>query len=112
MVADPVILALEEQMICYQRLAKLAALQHEQVQQNQIESLLEVLGRRQDLLEQVARLEQTIAPARRQWSQYVGGLTGPGRWRAETLLAQTRKLLEQITTADQGDALVLQQRKL
>ena len=40
------------------------------------------------------------------------GIDADQRSRAEALLAQTRKLLEQITVADQHDALVLQQRKL
>ena len=34
------------------------------------------------------------------------------RGKADALLAETRRLLEQITTADRNDALVLQQRKL
>ena len=34
------------------------------------------------------------------------------RRRAETSLAETRRLLEEITAADRNDALVLQQRKL
>jgi hypothetical protein len=31
---------------------------------------------------------------------------------AERLMAETRRLLEEITTADRNDALILQQRKL
>lgn len=112
MATDPVILALEEQLGCYRRLAKLAELQHEHVQQNQTESLLEVLGKRQGVLDQVARLEGVIAPAKRQWPEYSSKLDGPGRGRAEMLLAETKRLLEQITTADRQDAMVLQQRKL
>src|SRR5438046_646502 len=74
MTKDTIILALQEQVGCYERLAKLAELQHQHVQQNQTEALLEVLGRRQEVLDQVARLEQTIAPATRQWSEYLGKL--------------------------------------
>jgi hypothetical protein len=112
MPTDPIILALEQQVSCYQRLAKLAELQHEHVQQNQTESLLEVLGKRQGVLDQVAQLDRAIAAARRQWSQYAAKLDAPSRDRAEYLLAETRRLLEQITTADRADAMVLQQRKL
>src|SRR5437588_7060538 len=101
---DPVILALQEQVGCYQRLAKLAELQHEHVQQNQTESLLELLNVRQGALDQVARLEEQIAPAKRQWGEYVAGLDATTRARAEALLAETRRLLEQITTADRHDA--------
>jgi hypothetical protein len=112
MPTDPIILALEEQVGCYQRLAKLAKMQHEFVRQSQTESLLEVLGKRQDVLDQVARLEGVIAPAKRAWGEYAGRLDVGSRSRAEALLAETRRLLEQITTADRNDAMVLQQRKL
>lgn len=112
MKSDPIILALEEQVGCYRRLAKLAELQHEHVQQSQTESLLEVLGQRQGVLDQVSRLEATISPAKRKWSEYLAGLKAADRAKAEALLGDTRRLLEQITTADRDDALVLQQRKL
>ena len=110
--SDVLIQALEEQVACYRRLAKLAEQQHEHVQHAQTEQLLEVLGRRQEVLEEVARLEREIAPARRKWSEYAAGLAAPRRQRAESLLGETRRLLEQITAADRDDALMLQQRKL
>ena len=110
--ADQVISALTDQVACYQRLAKLAELQHEHVQQSQTEALLDVLTRRQEVLDQIARLEQTIVPATRRWGEYLGGLSSERRAQAERLLAQTRQLLEEITTSDRNDALILQQRKL
>lgn len=110
--ADPVVAALQSQVECYLRLAKLAAAQHEFVQQGQTEELLDVLKQRQVILDQVASHERTIAPAKRQWAVFLAGLAPAQRARAETLLAETRGLLEQITTADRNDALVLQQRHL
>ena len=110
--ADPILTALQEQVSCYRRLAKLAEIQHDHVQQGRTEQLLEVLGARQEVLEQVGACERVIAPAKRQWSQYVTTLADDARAEAETLLAETRRLLEEITTADRNDALVLQQRKL
>jgi hypothetical protein len=112
MVVDPVIAALQEQVACYQRLAKLAEQQHEHVQQSSTEALLDVLARRQEVLDQVSRLEQTIVVAKRRWGEYVGGLRSEQRAVAERLMAETRRLLEEITTADRNDALILQQRKL
>jgi hypothetical protein len=109
---DATILALEQQVACYKQLAKLAELQHEHVRQSQTEALLEVLGLRQAVLEDASRLEATIAPAKRRWTDYVASLCAADRAKAEGLLAQTRQLLEQITTADRNDAMVLQQRKL
>lgn len=110
--SDAVIEALGEQVACYRRLAKLAEQQHEHVQHGQIEGLLEVLGKRQEVLEEVGRLEAVVAPAKREWSGYVNRLGAERKGLAEQLLGQTRALLEQITTADRNDALVLQQRKL
>jgi flagellar biosynthesis/type III secretory pathway chaperone len=110
--ADPILDALERQVGCYRRLAKLAELQHEHVRQSKTEELLSVLGQRQRVLDQVASLEQAILPAKRRWSDYLGGLPADRRDRAEGLLFESRQLLEQITTADRNDALVLQQRKL
>ena|SRR5258707_11203198 len=112
MTGDSVITALQEQVGCYQRLAKLAELQHEHVQQSQTEALLEILTHRQAVLDQVGRLEETIVVAKRRWGEYVGGLRSEQRALAERLLAETKRLLEEITTADRNDALILQQRKL
>jgi hypothetical protein len=107
-----VIVALEQQVQCYRRLAKLAELQHVHVQQEQTEALLDVLRIRQGVLDEIAALEQTIVPARQQWNSYTDALAPSQRTRAESLLAETRRLLEAITSADRNDALVLQQRKL
>ena len=112
MVVDPVIAALQEQVTCYQRLAKLAEQQHEHVQQSSTEALLDVLARRQEVLDHVSRLEQTIVVAPRRWGEYVGGLRSEQRAQAERLMGETRRLLEEITAADRNDALILQQRKL
>ena len=109
---DPIIEALHGQVDCYRRLAKLAALQHDHVQQGRTEQLLEVLGQRQEVLDGLAALERVVAPAKKQWQQYVGSLPTGARAEAEDLLAETRRLLEAITAADCNDVLVLQQRKL
>jgi hypothetical protein len=110
--AEDVITALQQQVSCYRRLAKLAELQHVHVQQEQTEALLDVLRIRQGVLDEIAALETIILPARQNWNEYTGELTAPARLNAENLLAETRRLLEEITSADRNDALVLQQRKL
>ncbi len=112
MTNDRVVEALKEQVACYRRLAKLAAIQHQHVQQSQTDMLLDVLSRRQEVLDQVARLERVIAPAKRLWGDYLTTLAPEQRDSAEKFLAETRRLLERITSADRDDAIVLQQRKL
>ena len=109
---DPIIESLHGQVDCYRRLSKLAALQHDHVQQGRTEQLLEVLGQRQEVLDGLAALERVVAPAKKEWQQYVASLPFGARAEAEDLLAETRRLLEAITAADCNDVLVLQQRKL
>lgn len=109
---NPVLDALEQQVECYRRLAKLADQQHEHVQLSRIEELLNVLGKRQEVLDQVTTLEKTVGPAKRQWLAFVAGLDVDSRNKAEANLRETRRLLEEITSADRSDAIVLQQRKL
>ena len=109
---NPIVDALHGQVDCYRRLSKLAELQHEHVQQGRTEQLLDVLGHRQQVLDQLAALERVVAPAKRQWTQFVTTLPTGTRAEAERLLAETRRMLEDITAADSDDVLVLQQRKL
>jgi hypothetical protein len=112
MTKDPILAALAQQVECYGNLAKLAQLQHEHVQNSRTEDLLLVLGQRQELLDQVAELEQIIGPAKKQWTEFLANLSGEDRAEAESMMGQTRELLEEITTADRNDSLVLQQRKM
>jgi hypothetical protein len=112
MASESVIVALEEQVGCYRRLAKLAAIQHEHVQREQTEALLDVLKSRQEVLERIGSLEALVGPAKKSWSAFVTAMTPDRRARAEELLGETRRLLEEITNSDKNDVLVLQQRKL
>ena len=107
-----ILTALSDQVDCYRRLSRLTDLQHEHVQQSRTEELLELLGKRQEVLDQIAQLERAIEPARKSWSTYVGGLTTDDRRLAEILMGESRRLLQDITAADRDDAMVMQQRML
>ena len=109
---DPIMQALSEQVGCYRRLAKLALVQHDHIQHSRTEELLGVLQSRQEVLDQLAAHEKVIAPAKQNWPAYLATVTPLIRKKAETLLAETKALLEQITNADRNDVLVLQARKL
>jgi hypothetical protein len=111
MATDEVLPAMKRQLDCYQRLAKLAKTQHDHVQNSRTEELLAVLSQRQDLLDEMAQLEKIIAPVKRNWKEYSEGLPLAERMEAETLISETRRLLEDIAAADRDDTIVLQQRK-
>ena len=91
MTTDPIILALSEQVGCYRRLAKLAEIQHDFVQNGQTEELIGVLQSRQRLIEQLAGLDQTIAPARQRWAEYLNALEAPDQKQAESLWLKPRR---------------------
>jgi len=104
--------SLSEQVECHRRLAKLSQIQHEHIRQGHVEQLLEVLKSRQSVVEQMSEAEKTLGPIKKQWTTFLGQLGDADRQKAESLVAESRQLLEQITAADRDDALVLQQRRL
>jgi hypothetical protein len=108
----PVLTALAQQLDRYRKLCKLADAQRELIADGKTEALLEILGRRQEMLEHIGALEQTVAPAKRRWNEFLGELDEPSRQQAEAMVAEARSLLEVITSSDRNDTLVLQQRKL
>jgi len=112
MSAQATLEALTEQVECCQKLAKLSQMQHEHIEHGRVEQLLDVLKSRQQVVEQMAACERVVGPVKKQWGDFVATLDETTRSKAESLLAQSRSLLEQITAADRDDALVLQQRRL
>ena len=109
---ESILSALHSQVACYRRLAKLAEIQHEHVQHGHTEGLLDVLGQRQGVLDEIGGLEATIRPAKSAWASFAPAMGAAQKAEAEGLFAETRRLLEQITAADRNDTLVLQQRQL
>lgn len=107
-----IVLALKQQVDAYRDLSKLAEVQHEHVQNSRTEDLLDVLRQRQMVLDRIAAMEETIVPARRRWKEFLDELEPDDRRSAEQMLAESRRLLELVTSADRNDTLVLQQRKL
>jgi hypothetical protein len=104
--------ALVEQLACYRKLARLCELQRQYVQQNQMDEFLSVLGQRETILADITRLEELVAPLKRNWAEVSASMSDVDRASALDMLAETKALLMQITQADQDDVLLLQQRKL
>jgi hypothetical protein len=109
---DPVLTALEGQVVCYRRLAKLAEQQRELIQLGQADQLLQLLGLRQAELNQLQAHEKQLSPVKKQWKAYLATLPIGPRERASALMNETVTLLEQITAADKNDVLTLQQQQL
>jgi hypothetical protein len=106
-----IIAALEQQLACYERLAKLAETQRDYVRDGSTDALLQLLQHRQALIDEHGRLELVIGPARKEWSSFIGSLDGEQRAHAESLLFRARELLADITRSDNDDVMLIQQRK-
>lgn len=109
---DSILAALQQQLDCYRKLARLAEAQRDHVQQGSVEALLQLLQNRQAVLDELSRLQQVLAPVRKEWSRVMAAIAPERRAQAEQLVIQSRQLLEQITRSDQDDVMLLQQRKL
>ena len=82
------------------------------IKNEEIRTMLEVLSLRQELLNQIGSLETVLSRAKGRWTEYLQQIDETDRGKAEELLAEGKRLLEEIIAADRNDALVLQQRKL
>jgi hypothetical protein len=110
--ATQVIADLSAQIDWYGKLLRLAELQHTLVEQERTDDLLVVLEKRQRIVEAVTAIEARLRPVKLGWHDQAPSLAAPERAQIEERFTQVRALLEQITRADQDDALLLQQRKI
>jgi hypothetical protein len=103
--------ALKKQLECLVSLGKLAENQRDFIQQDRTEELLALLLERQKVVEELARLEDTIGPMRRNWQVHAGAFPPAAREWAEGAFAEAKARLGKINESDQHDTFILQQRK-
>lgn len=104
--------ALCKELECYRRLLKLSDRQRDVIHQNQTDELMAILEHRSAILSELSSLQAEVAPLRRNWAELSSKMEEEVRQNVQSMLAETRLLLEQITAADQDDVMILQQRKL
>ncbi|MGF1635101.1 MAG: hypothetical protein ACFCVE_14715 [Phycisphaerae bacterium] len=103
---------LTRQVECYRDLLKLSDVQSELVRQGRDDELLEVLARRQGVMDRVSDIDARLSTAKADWPAAVARLDEEARASVEALVGTSRQLLEQITAADASDAMLLQQRRM
>ena len=102
---------LDRQLGLYRRLKEMSDSQRSLVSDEDPTALLGLLGRRQQVVEQLAALNGRIAPVRRDWERIAPHLPTETRTRATRVFQQARSLLEEIIAADQKDSELLGARK-
>lgn len=102
---------LTEQRDCYRRLRELGERQRALIAGDQPELLLGILQERRALVGSLARLNEQLAPFRRDWEGTYARLSEPARLQASTLLNEINGLLRVILKSDQEDSALLSARK-
>ena len=102
---------LGEQRGLYQRLRELSERQRTLITGDRPEMLLNILRERQSLVGGLARLNEQLAPFRRNWDGVYAALPEPLREQANQLLQEINGLLRVILRTDQEDTSILAARK-
>jgi flagellar biosynthesis/type III secretory pathway chaperone len=102
---------LSEQRELYQRLRDLSERQRSLISSDRPEQLLSILRERQTLVAALAKLNEQLAPFRRNWDILYQGLPADLRVSANKLLQDINGLLRVILKTDQEDSALLAARK-
>ena len=102
---------LTQQRELYQQLKTLSDQQGELIAQGQAEQLLTVLSQRQSLVEQIAQLNEHIAPFKQHWPDLSAQISDDQRKQVNTLLEEVENLLQSIIGQDDRHRQQLQSAK-
>lgn len=107
----PVMELLRDQAALYARLESHARRQRHLVCGDDAAPLLAVLADRQRLALELAQIGTSLAPIRRDWESYRGGLNEQERGEADRLVAETAACLQRVIESDEHDARLLSARR-
>lgn len=102
---------LQDQRACYARLHKLADRQRLLVAADDAAGLLSVLAERQVCVDELTRLNGSLAPYRAAWTSVYRDLSEPARGEVRGLLDECNTLLAAVMESDQRDAASLATRR-
>ncbi|MFA9478639.1 flagellar export chaperone FlgN [Phycisphaerales bacterium AB-hyl4] len=104
----PLVEKLTQQRDHYAQLKQLADRQAALIAEGETEQLLGVLAQRQQLVDELGRLSEEIAPYRERWAQLSASLGDGDRQRVNALIESVEGLIEQIIEQDDRDRQQLQ----
>jgi hypothetical protein len=102
---------LERQRSLYATLRTLGVEQRKLITQNNAESLLTLLGRRQEVIDQLTPIDTALKTFRADWTGSCAGLRDEERERVDVLVRENRETLTAIMNMDREDSDVLARRK-
>ncbi len=108
----PLVTLLERQQSLYERLRSLSDQQGQMVASGSTEALLGLLAQRQQLIDELGRINTDLQPYRSQWPQFKEQLAEPDRRRISALVEQAEQMLSGIIEQDNRDRQQLEQSKV
>lgn len=102
---------LEHQRVLYRRLRLLAERQRTLVVADESNSLLELLGERQRLVDGLVQLTSQMAPYRTRWTQLYQEMEETARRQVTSLLEEVNGSLSSILSSDSNDTATLMARR-
>lgn len=95
----------------YRELEALSQRQRSSITSDRPEALLDVLTRRQRIIQALGRLNERLAPYRERWAEEYGQLDESARRQVDACLEEIHSLLRVILQADQEDGAMLSARR-
>lgn len=102
---------LDDQRALYQQLDGLSRAQAALITAEDTDSLLEVLGRRQVLIDAIAALNEELAPFAERWDDLAPRLDAPQRSRLRAGFDEVSRLVTEIAQRDDADRRLLEARR-
>lgn len=112
--ADRLIAKLREEKKCYERILELAQKQKLIIEKQDSAELLKLLREKQDILNNIARFEQDIAPLRSEWPELKVKATATQVSAVESVINDIRELLGKVIAEENEaqDTLKTKQQKV
>jgi hypothetical protein len=102
---------LAQQQELFVRLDGLSSQQAALIQRDETDRLLEVLGERQLVVDEIGRMNAMLEPWRQRWGSFIAGLGAEERERIRRQVDAVAQLAERIARRDDADRGMLEQRK-
>ena len=109
---DRLVELLRHEKSLYAKFMELSRRQLGVIEQGDVSELLSLLGRKQELLEQMGGVEQELAPAKRNWGQFRTTLSREQRPTVQTLIDEVRGVLKDLIALEKkGEESLQAQRR-
>lgn len=100
-----------QEQACYTSLLDLSRRQRDVIEGGDVDSLLSLLARKQQVLLDVSRIEEKLQPYKRTWKQVRESIGASGRQKLDLALSTVEELLAELIALERESEQVLAQKR-